>query len=70
MADATQDQQPVGAALPDWQPALRPDGRQLIGRHCRLEKLALAHASDLFEAFADMQLGSSGPICRWGLLAP
>ncbi|PIE10868.1 MAG: GNAT family N-acetyltransferase [Rhodobacterales bacterium] len=34
-------------------PRPRPDGRALTGRFCRLERLTLAHADALFDAFGD-----------------
>ena len=46
--------QPIGAALPDWQGARLPDGRPLVGRYCRLERIDVErHAADLYEAFQD-----------------
>lgn len=56
MTDLTRSndyQQPIGPALPDWQPRARPDGRTLQGRSCRLERLdADRHAAQLRAAFA------------------
>lgn len=46
-------QQPVGPALPGWQPCARPAGQTLQGRSCRLERLdAARHAAQLHAAFA------------------
>jgi len=46
--------QPIGAALPDWQGAQLPDGRPLVGRYCRLERIDVErHAADLYAAFQD-----------------
>ncbi|AUV54838.1 GNAT family N-acetyltransferase [Raoultella planticola] len=42
--------QPVGQALPDWQPRPFPQRQILQGRNCRLEPLTSAHASALFAA--------------------
>lgn len=42
--------QPVGQALPDWQPRPFPERQILQGRYCRLEPLTRAHASALFAA--------------------
>lgn len=45
--------QPIGFALPEWQPRSRPDRRVLEGRFARLEPLDVArHAEDLWHAFA------------------
>ena len=44
--------QPIGFALPNWQPRLPPEATVLIGRTCRLEPLDPArHADDLCHAF-------------------
>lgn len=43
--------QPVGPALPDWQPPSSPGQEPMQGRYCRLEKLdPERHAEQLFEA--------------------
>lgn len=42
--------QPVGEALPDWQPRPHPERLVLQGRTCRLEPLTTAHAGALFAA--------------------
>lgn len=49
--------QPIGFALPEWQPRSRPDRRVLEGRFARLEPLDVArHAEDLWHAFvADVE---------------
>lgn len=45
--------QPIGFALPEWQPRSRPDRRVLEGRFARLEPLDVArHSEDLWHAFA------------------
>ena len=45
--------QPVGPALPDWQPPSPPVRDPMPGRYCLLEKLDPArHAEQLFEAFS------------------
>lgn len=47
-------QQPIGAALPNWNGAVLPDGRSLEGRYCRLERVnAGRHAAELYEAYCD-----------------
>lgn len=51
--------QPVGAALPDWQPARMPEASVMQGRYCRLEPLECErHASDLYSAYASAPDGS------------
>ncbi|EJN00954.1 acetyltransferase, ribosomal protein N-acetylase [Herbaspirillum sp. YR522] len=60
-ADSTLNQwnQPVGQAMPHWQPRALPSRLQLQGRYCRLEPIdAERHARDLFEAFASAPDGS------------
>jgi len=45
--------QPLGAAMPDWQPCPRPQGEVLNGDYCRLEPLdAARHGRELFAAYA------------------
>ena len=45
--------QPIGFAVPDWQPGRHPRGSKLYGRLCRLEPVTLdQHAGDLAAAFA------------------
>lgn len=45
--------QPVGFAVGEWKPAIRPTHKVLTGRFCHLEALdATRHATDLFEANA------------------
>lgn len=47
-------QQPIGAALPDWQGARLPERVTLAGRYCRIEPVAVErHAAELFEAYRD-----------------
>ncbi len=43
-------QQPIGDALPNWQPRPFPQRVTLEGRYCRLEPLGTEHASALFQA--------------------
>lgn len=50
MKQVNQFNQPVGAALPDWQPCPRPQRVVLNGKYCRLEPLASRHAKALFAA--------------------
>lgn len=45
-------QQPIGDALPDWQPVSTPPRTAVSGRYCRLEPLATRHADDLLAAYA------------------
>ena len=43
--------QPIGPALPDWQPPARPSHQPLRGRFCSVEPLDVArHARELFDA--------------------
>lgn len=45
--------QPVGFALPDWQPRPRPEFTTFIGDYCRLEPLnAERHGQELYAAYA------------------
>lgn len=45
--------QPLGAALPEWQPRLPPQREVLSGAWCRLEPLdAARHGADLWHAWA------------------
>lgn len=43
--------QPVGEALPDWQPVTRPPCMPLTGQHCLLVPLSIDHAEPLLQAF-------------------
>lgn len=53
MNDTNELGQPVGVALPDWQPPSRPLRCALEGRYCRLEPLnPVQHAEALFAANA------------------
>lgn len=46
--------QPIGEALAGWVPRAVPDGRVLVGRACRLERLDVErHGEELLRAFAD-----------------
>jgi len=46
--------QPIGEALPGWQPAAYPKTPRMAGRFCDLELIdAAKHAGQLFEAFAE-----------------
>lgn len=51
MTQLNQFGQPVGDALPDWQPRPWPERVTLEGRLCRLEPLQVRHASALFAAY-------------------
>ena len=50
MSLLNQFNQPVGVALPDWQPRPHPERQSLQGRCCHLEPLSTQHASALFAA--------------------
>ncbi|KNC95270.1 GNAT family N-acetyltransferase [Trabulsiella odontotermitis] len=52
MSQLNQFGQPVGDALPDWQPRPFPTRVTLEGRLCRLEPLQVPHASALFAAYS------------------
>lgn len=44
--------QVVGESIPNWKGALEPDGRQLVGEFCQLERLDISkHGAALFDAF-------------------
>ncbi|HEY2452585.1 MAG TPA: GNAT family protein [Scandinavium sp.] len=51
MSQNNQFGQPVGDALPDWQPRPHPRRETLEGRLCRLEPLNEKHADALFAAY-------------------
>ncbi|TCW15195.1 RimJ/RimL family protein N-acetyltransferase [Raoultella sp. BIGb0138] len=59
--------QPVGEALPDWQPRAYPERHVLQGRLCRLEPLTTGHASALFAAY---QLAPDTRSWTWLLREP
>lgn len=44
---------PIADPLSNWTPCLRPNGRPLEGRHCRLERMSLLHADALHAAYED-----------------
>lgn len=45
--------QPIGFAMPDWEPCARPPRKPMQGRYVCLEPVTVAdHAQDLFDAFA------------------
>ncbi|WP_354691811.1 GNAT family protein [Phytobacter sp. RSE-02] len=50
MSQLNQYGQPVGDALPDWQPRPFPERVTLEGQYCRLEPLRVEHAPALFAA--------------------
>lgn len=52
MSQFNQYGQPVGFALPDWQPATLPPAIILSGRFCQLAPLTLAHSPALIAAFS------------------
>lgn len=67
MSQNNQFGQPVGDALPDWQP--RPHPQRIVhdGRLCRLEPLASHHAEKLFSAY---QLAEDSRSWTWLLREP
>ena len=50
--------QPVGDDLVNWTPHKAPPHKELAGRYARLAPLSLAHADDLFDAFAADETGA------------
>jgi uncharacterized protein (TIGR00725 family) len=59
--------QPIGSALPQWQPPPRPVRQPLEGRYCRLEPLELdRHAAELFEADAADKDGRTWTYLAYG----
>ena len=54
MSDYTNELgQPIGQALPNWQPSTLPSRSQMHGRLVNLEPIDLdLHCADLFDAFA------------------
>jgi len=67
MSQKNQFGQPVGDALPDWQPRPHPRREILEGRLCRLEPLSLHHAEALFAAY---QLAEDTRAWTWLLREP
>ncbi|MBB1200422.1 N-acetyltransferase [Enterobacteriaceae bacterium 89] len=67
MSQQNQFGQPVGTALPDWQPRQHPQRETLEGRLCRLEPLAVHHADALFAAY---QLAEDTRSWTWLLREP
>jgi RimJ/RimL family protein N-acetyltransferase len=67
MSQNNQFGQPVGDALPDWQPRPHPQREMLEGRLCRLEPLNEKHADALFAAY---QLAEDTRAWTWLLREP
>jgi RimJ/RimL family protein N-acetyltransferase/NAD(P)H-dependent FMN reductase len=64
-AGATTPTQPLGRALPDWQPRPRPERRGFRGRYCAIEPLDVArHADELYTA-----LGAPSDVALWTYLS-
>ena len=62
--------QNLGAAVPDWQSARRPEARTLTGRFCRLEALsAERHADALFAEFSADSEGRNWTYLPYGPFA-
>lgn len=55
MSHFNQYGQPVGFALPDWQPVARPSFTPLVGRFCTLQPLQTGHCASLFAAFSQAE---------------
>lgn len=52
-ASTNRYQQPIGEALPHWEPRSRPARTRIDGRYCRLEPLdAKQHLHDLYSAYS------------------
>ena len=59
--------QPVGDALPDWQPAEPPEALRIDGKFCCLERLdAQRHAESLYHAFQQNEDGRSWTYLPYG----
>lgn len=67
MSQLNQYGQPVGDALPDWQPRPFPERVTLEGQYCRLEPLRVSHAPALFAAYS---LYGDGRSWTWLLREP
>lgn len=67
MSQLNQYGQPVGDALPDWQPRPFPERVTLEGQYCRLEPLQVSHAAALFAAY---RLHGDGRSWTWLLREP
>lgn len=55
MSQFNQYGQPIGFALPDWQPVVRPPVIPLTGRFCTLQPLQAGHSDALFAAFSQAE---------------
>ncbi|ADU71478.1 GNAT family N-acetyltransferase [Pantoea sp. At-9b] len=55
MSQFNQYGQPVGFALPHWQPVARPAIAPLTGRFCTLEPLQAGHCAPLLSAFSQAE---------------
>jgi len=52
--------QPIGAAVPNWTPRLRPPRTPMTGRYCRLEPLDVArHAAQLYAVNSEDTAGTN-----------
>ncbi|WP_342321824.1 GNAT family protein [Kosakonia sp. BYX6] len=60
-------EQPIGDALPDWQPRPFPERVVLDGQYCRLEPLTTDHAAALFQAH---QLAGDSRSWTWLMREP
>ena len=45
--------QPIGPAVPDWQPRAWPPSTPMVGRFCRIEPVDVDRDAGLFEAYAE-----------------
>jgi len=52
-ARANEFGQPIGPALPDWQPRAAPPRTAMLGRWCRVEPVEPGHAGELWDAYAE-----------------
>lgn len=60
MSNTNKYGQPVGFALPDWQPVAFPGNCRINGQHCNLEPLEISHSEALFEAFSQVKMTGTG----------
>ena len=57
---------PIGPSIGDWAGARWPGDGPFEGRHCRVERLAPAHAEALFDAYAEAEDGRDWTYLGYG----